>query len=187
MPSTGCLRRATSAHPPPLKYNDGPAYDDANVDFLADQMVLVSGIGGEASNLIFTAPQTGLYALTTSFRGDQYGIGVAVDVEANGSSLFESTVSGEGVVVTDSTAINLTAGQEVVWGIEPDGGLQNTGISADMTLLPSPTPEPDVGAARYRARATAGQKGTWRGTATAHGELDQNSGDAGPQWSEVPL
>jgi hypothetical protein len=41
---------------PAAEFNDGPAYDDGNVDFLANEFVLVAGIDGQYSELIFTAP-----------------------------------------------------------------------------------------------------------------------------------
>ncbi len=127
---------------PSAEYNNGPAYDDGNVDFLANEFVLVSGIGGEYSDLVFTAPANGMYSLVSSFRGDQYGIGVFVGVMVNGAVVFNSTVTAEGQIVPFSTPLALTTGETVVFSVGPDGGLQNTGLSATITSMSTSTPEP---------------------------------------------
>ena len=138
-----------SATSPAAEYNNGPAFDNGNVNFLANQFVLVAGVGGQYSNLIFTAPSTGTYFLTSSFRGDQYGIGTAVAVVQNGTVLFNSTVTTEGQVVPFNTSLSLNAGDRVVFSVGPNGGAQNTGVSATFQLTskflptitwPSPSP-----------------------------------------------
>jgi uncharacterized repeat protein (TIGR03803 family) len=121
---------------PAAEYNDGPAYDDGNIDFLADEFVLVSGIGGQYSDLVFTAPVDGTYAVLGSFRGDQYGIGTVVGIVANGSVVFSSSVNSEGQIVPFQTSVTLNAGGTVVFSVGPNGGLQNTGLSA--TIVQSP-------------------------------------------------
>ena len=88
---------------PAAEYNNGPAYNDGNVNFLANEFVLVAGVAGQYSNLIFTAPATGMYSLTSSFRGDQGGIGTVVAVVQNGTVLFNSTVTAAGQVVPFNT------------------------------------------------------------------------------------
>src|SRR6266700_2122643 len=65
---------------PSAEYNDGPAYNDGNVDFLAQEFLLVAGIGGQYSNLLFIAPADGVYSVVSAFRGAQYGIGTVVAV-----------------------------------------------------------------------------------------------------------
>jgi hypothetical protein len=128
---------------PSAEFNHGPAYDDGNVNFLANQFILVAGIGGQYSDLIFTAPTTGMYSLTSSFRGDQYGIGTVVGILANSSLLFSSSVTAEGQTVPFNALLNLTAGEEVEFSVGPGGGLQNTGLSAVITQTTSAAvPEP---------------------------------------------
>jgi hypothetical protein len=130
------------ANSPSAEFNNGPAYDDGNIDFLANEFELVSGIGGQYSDLVFTAPSSGTYSLATSFRGDQYGIGTVVGVVVNGNLVFNSSVTAEGQTVPYDTTVRLTAGNTVEFSVGPDGGLQNTGLSATFTLasgVPGPT------------------------------------------------
>jgi len=121
---------------PAAEYNDGPAYDDGNVNFLPDEFVLVSGIGGEYSDLIFTAPAKATYYLKGDFRGDQYGIGVVVGIALKGRVFFNSTVTSEGQVVPFQKTVSLAAGETLVFSVGPDGGLQNTGLDLAIVQLP---------------------------------------------------
>ena len=118
---------------PSAEYNDGPPYDDGNIDFLADEFLLVSGINGQYSNLVFTAPATGMYSISGSFRGAQYGIGVVVGIIVNGNVVFSSAVNSVGQIVPFGNNQSLTAGQTVVFSVGPNGGLQNTGLAATIT------------------------------------------------------
>lgn len=128
---------------PSAEYNNGPAYDDGNVNFPANGFVLVSGIGGQYSDLMFTAPVAGAYSVDTVFRGDQYGIGTVVAVDINGSVVFSSSVTAEGQTVPFDTDVSLTVGETVEFSVGPGGGLQNTGLSAIITSPGPPTvPEP---------------------------------------------
>jgi hypothetical protein len=126
---------------PSAEYNDGPAYNDGNVNFLPNEFLLVSGIGGEYSNLIFTAPASGIYSIVSSFRGAQYGIGVAIGVVVNGSTVWQSTINAEGQVVPYNATLPLTSGETVVFSVGPNGGLQNTGLAATISQV-TQTPEP---------------------------------------------
>jgi hypothetical protein len=131
---------------PAAEYNDGPAYDDGNVDFLADQFVLVAGIGGQYSDLVFTAPDDGTYSVAADFQGDQTGIGTVVGIVANGTVLFNSSVTALGQSVPFDTDLSLTTGNTVVFSVGPGGGSQNTGLSATITMIPptAETPEPST-------------------------------------------
>ena len=139
---------------PAAEFNDGAAYDDGNIDFLANEFVLVAGIGGQFSDLIFTAPATGAYSLSSSFRGDQYGIGTVVAVVVNGASVFNSTVTSEGQTVPFNTQINLNSGQTIVFSVGPGGGLQNTGLSATISVTPAATPTFSPPAGTYTSAQT---------------------------------
>ncbi len=133
------------ANSPSAEYNNGLAYDDGNVNFLANQFVLVSGIGGEYSDLVFTTPSTGTYSIAAIFRGDQYGIGTVVDVVENGNDvIFNSSVTAEGQTVPFDTSLSLTTGETVEFSVGPDGGLQNTGLSLTITSPSSAIPEPST-------------------------------------------
>jgi PEP-CTERM motif len=130
---------------PSLAYNNGAAFDNGNVDFLTDELDIVAGVGGQYSDLIFTAPVAGLYSVAGSFRGDQHGVDTAVGIVENGNVSFDSTVTSAGEVVSfDLAGVHLTAGETVVFSVGPNGGDQNTGLSATITG-PSdvaPIPEP---------------------------------------------
>ena len=97
--------------------------------------MLVAGIGGQYSDLVFTAPASGTYSIAGSFRGDQYGIGTAVGIASNGNVLFNSSVTKEGQTVPFDIAVTLAAGGTVVFSAGPDGGLQNTGLSLTITPM----------------------------------------------------
>jgi hypothetical protein len=126
---------------PSAEFNHGPAFNDGNVSFLANELVLVAGIGGQYSDLVFTAPANGTYSIVGSFRGAQYGIGTLVGVVANGSVLFSSSVTSVGQTVPFDTEVMLGAGNTVVFSVGPGGGLQNTGLSATVTTVTT-VPEP---------------------------------------------
>jgi hypothetical protein len=128
---------------PSAVFNDGPGFDDGNVRLSANEFLLVSGIGGEFSDLVFTAPAAGKYSIDSSFIGSQHGIGTVVGVLENGSFLFQSSVTNVGQVVPFDTTLTLAAGQTLVFSVGPGGGLQNTGLSLTITTPPTTTtPEP---------------------------------------------
>jgi len=129
---------------PAAEFNNGPAYADGNIDFLANEFLLVAGIGGRYSDLVYTAPADGVYSLSGSFRGAQFGIGTIVGIVAGGTILFSSSVTADGQIVPFDTSFNLTAGETVAFSVGPGGGSQNTGLSAtitdtSLTAVPEPS------------------------------------------------
>jgi len=118
---------------PAADFNDGSAFDDGNISFLANEFVLVAGVGGQYSDLVFTAPADGLYSVSSEFRGAQYYIGTVVGVVTNGQVLFSSSVTTVGQLVPFNTAVSLKAGNTLVFSVGPGGGLQNTGLSVTIT------------------------------------------------------
>jgi hypothetical protein len=118
---------------PAVEYNNGPAYNDGNVDFLANEFLLVSGIGGQYSNLVFTSPAGGEYSITGNFRGAQYGVGTVVGIVANGKVVFSSSVNSVGQLVPFDITLNLQAGNTVAFSVGPGSGSQNTGLSLTIT------------------------------------------------------
>jgi hypothetical protein len=131
---------------PAAEYNDGPPYNDGNVDFLANEFLLVSGIGGQYSNLIFTAPADGEYSVAGNFRGAQYGVGTVVGIVADGKIVFSSKVTSAGQFVPFNITPNLRAGSTIVFSVGPGSGAQNTGLWATITkpcaLTDRPRPSP---------------------------------------------
>ncbi len=117
---------------PSAEYNHGPAFNDGNVNFLKNEFLLVSGIGGQFSDLVFTVPASGTYVIVSKFRGAQYGIGTIVAVVANGNVVFNSSVTSVGQIVKFKTNLTLNAGDTVVFSVGPGGGLQNTGLAAKI-------------------------------------------------------
>jgi len=112
-----------------VQFNDGPLYNDGNVDISANGLTLV-WFGAQYADLVFTAPATGTYALTGAFLGSQNNVGSVVAVVANGSVVFNSTVTSEGQTVPFNATVALTSGNTVVFSAGPGGGNQNTGLSA---------------------------------------------------------
>jgi hypothetical protein len=129
---------------PSAEFNNGPAFDDTNVSFLANEFILVAGIDGEFSDLVFTAPVSGVYDIASSFRGSQHGVGTDVGVVGNGNLLFSSTVTSVGQLVPFSTEVTLNAGNTVVFAVGAGGGLQNTGLAATVSLEAATAPEPST-------------------------------------------
>ena len=65
----GSHRRLTLAdHLRRSSITDQPMMN-GNVDFLANEFVLVAGIGGQYSDLVFTAPADGMYSVVEQFSG----------------------------------------------------------------------------------------------------------------------
>ncbi len=124
---------ANTGTSPAAEYNNGPAYNDGNVDFLANEFLLVAGIRGQYSDLIFTAPVGGEYSIAGDFRGAQYGIGTVVGIVANGKVVFSSSVTSVGQLVPFDMTLSLQAGSTVIFSVGPGGGRQNTGLSATIT------------------------------------------------------
>ena len=124
---------------PAVEYNNGPSNNDGNVDFLPNELVLVAGVGGQYSDLIFRAPVGGEYSINGNFRGAQFDVRTDVGIVINGKTLFESKVTSLGQIVPFSIKANLKAGETAVFAAGPAGGSQNTGLDARVTELCAPT------------------------------------------------
>lgn len=118
---------------PAVALNNGPAFNSDTVVAAANQLLLVSGIGGQYADVVFTAPSAGMYSVAGSFLGDQSGIGVAAGVVANGAVIFNAKVTSLGQTMPFNQTVTLAAGSTVVFSVGPAGGLQNTGLSAAIT------------------------------------------------------
>jgi hypothetical protein len=127
---------------PSAEFNNGPAFNDGNVVFSANEFLLVAGIGGQYSDVIFTAPTSGRYSITSSFVGSQNGIGTVVGVLVDGGIVFNSSVASVGQIVPFDANVNLVAGETVEFSVGPGGGLQNTGLSAAIKSGPASVAEP---------------------------------------------
>jgi hypothetical protein len=111
-----------------VQFNNGPAYNDGNVNIPANGLTLV-WFGAQYSDLVFTAPAAGMYYVAGSFLGSQNNVGSVVGVVANGSVIFNSTVTSEGQTAPFNATVSMTAGGTMVFSAGPGGGNQNTGLS----------------------------------------------------------
>jgi|SRR5208283_2555020 len=127
------------ANSPSAEFNNGPAYDEGNLHLSANEFTLVTGDGGQHSNVIFTAPIDGKYLVEGSFVGHQDSVGAVVGVVANGKVLFSSSITSDGQVVPFKRTAVLKAGTTVVFSVgsgpAPSGGLQHTGVAAGFRLV----------------------------------------------------
>jgi hypothetical protein len=131
-PSINCCTAA-----PSVGYNNGPAFDDTNVAMSANQLDLVPV--NYITDLVFKAPASGTYSLTSAFAGDQRGINVSVDVLKNGTTIFTSQVNVFGEIVPFVTVLSLAAGDTVTFAaVQGVDGTQNTGLDATLTAAPLP-------------------------------------------------
>ena len=128
---------------PAAEYNDGPAFGDGNVNFLANEFVLVAGIGGQYSDLLFTAPVSGEYSIAGNFRGAQYGVGTVAGIVANGKVVFQSSVTSVGQLAPFQITLSLQAENTVAFSVGPGSGSQNTGLSVNITKPCAPTDKPN--------------------------------------------
>ena len=140
---------------PSAEYNGGPAFNDGNVDFPAERLVLVAGIGGQYSDLVFTAPGSGQYSIEGNFRGAQYGVGTFVGIVADGRVVFRSRITSVGQLAPFRITLDLDAGSKVVFSVGPDRGRQNTGISATITKPCALTDKPSFTSAGEIACSTS--------------------------------
>jgi len=128
------------ANSPSAEFNNGPAYDNGNLHLSANEFVLVTGDGGQYSDVIFTAPIDGKYSLEGFFRGHHDGIGAVGGVVANGKVLFSCSITSEGQLMPFKRIAVLKAGTAVVFSVgpgpAPSGGLQHTGVAAGFRLVP---------------------------------------------------
>jgi hypothetical protein len=100
-------------------------FDDARVNY------------SRYSNVLFTAPSSGEYAISAGFRGDQYGDSANVNVISNASLLFNSYISGVGQTASYSGTVSLRAGQTIDFAVINPTGYWNTGLSASVTHMAS--------------------------------------------------
>ena len=127
------------ANSPSAEFNNGQAYDEGHIHLSPNEFALVTGDGGQYSDVIFTAPIDGKYLVEGSFLGHQDSVGAVVGVVANGKVLFRSSIKSNGQVVPFEKVALLKAGGTVVFsvgpGSAPGGGRQNTGLTAGFRLV----------------------------------------------------
>ncbi len=125
---------------PSVAINTGPDYDDGNVTFSAGALLLhPCGIDGHAySHVVWTTPRPGTYFVTASFFAQQNQIDVDVHILINGVSVFDETITQNGVIRTFSDAVRLSRGDTIDFAVGPNANYVlhpgNTGLQA--VILP---------------------------------------------------
>ncbi len=127
---------------PSAEFNNGPAYADGNINFLANEFLLVAGIGGQYSDLVFTVPSSGDYSIAGSFFDLQVDIDALVGIVTDGNVIFNSSVTPGNPNEPFDINLELAAGNTVVFSVGPGGGLQNTGLA--LNIATSSVPEPST-------------------------------------------
>ena len=124
---------------PSVGFNNGPAFFDGNVGASANQIILIASVSGASTDLVFTAPTSGLYNFSGSFTGDQVNIGVNVEVLENSSLLFSSSVNAFGQIVPFNGSLTLSAGDTLRFEATTGSGFQNTGLNLSISAVPEPS------------------------------------------------
>jgi subtilisin-like proprotein convertase family protein len=168
-------------------FSGGPG----NVTFKAGALILhPCGSNGTAySHVIWTAPRSGQFALNSLFYAQQDAINVDVHVLVNRVSLFDSTITANGVSRGFATNFTLSAGDTVDFAVGPNNNLVkhagNTGLTASVT--PLFTAFPPVPLVEWNDSTSASPQGVqfWlsglAGTNSAPGALVANLWDTNLQ------
>jgi subtilisin-like proprotein convertase family protein len=133
----------SSSFTPSVAVNTGGDFSGGpgKVTFKAGALILhPCGIYGTAySHVIWTAPRSGQFALNSLFYAQQDAINVDVHVLVNQVSLFDSTITANGVSRGFATNFTLSAGDTVDFAVGPNNNLVkhagNTGLTASITPL----------------------------------------------------
>jgi hypothetical protein len=124
---------------PSVGFNNGPAFFNGNVGMTAHQISLIAGVFGLSTDLVFTAPQSGLYTFSGDFTGNQVGVGVNVEVLQNSNLLFNSSVTSYGQIVPFSDSLALSAGDTLRFEVTTGRGFQNAGLDLTISAVPEPS------------------------------------------------
>lgn len=141
-------------YPEVIKNFSNMTLTQPNVVFLPDELIEHPAPDGSYADLRFTAPSSGLFALSSVFEGRNPDSGAGynqtttdVHVLLNGVSLFSGAINGFGPTTDQSFAetLNLTAGDHVDFavgfGLEPNSNFlgDSTGLDATITSVPEPS------------------------------------------------
>jgi sugar lactone lactonase YvrE len=132
----------SSGFTPSVARNAGGDFNNGNVTFQAGALILhPCGVSGhDDAHVIFTAPAAGSYSLTGDFFAQQNNINVDVHVLVNGGSVFDSTITSNGVSRPFSGTFALAAGDTIDFAVGPNGNFVqhpgNTGLNATITPVP---------------------------------------------------
>jgi sugar lactone lactonase YvrE len=127
---------------PSVARNSGGDFNNGNVTFRAGALILhPCGVDGhDYAHVVFTAPSDGSYSLAGDFFAQQNNINVDVHVLVNGASVFDSTITSNGVSRPFSGTFGLSAGDTIDFTVGPNGNFVphagNTGLDATITTTP---------------------------------------------------
>jgi hypothetical protein len=122
--------------------NAGEDYDDGNVTWTAGALMLsAGGVDSRAySRIIWTAPAAGTYSLAATFFAQQNNIWADVHILVNGASVFDDTITQNGVSLDFAGEYTLQAGDTIDFAVGYNGAYYShpgtTGLDAVITALP---------------------------------------------------
>ena len=125
---------------PSVAVNSGGDFNDGNVTFKAGALIMAVGTTGNSyAHVVWTAPQGGQYLLKSLFIAQQNRINVDVHVLVNGASIYDSSITQNGVSRAFSQTFTLARGDTVDFALGPNGDMSihagNTGLEASLTPL----------------------------------------------------
>ena len=152
---------------PGVYKNTGPDYpDDGNISIPAGALILhgggPNGSGGfenDFSQVVFTAPSDGNYALASTFQLRQHNVLPArVEVLENGTILFNDTLSSFLQSSSYSNTFHLNAGNTLDFAVgfaSPPAAVSGNSVKLSSTITAVATPEPGAIALLLSAMAPA--------------------------------
>jgi hypothetical protein len=123
----------------------GAAITHSSVTWGPGDLAFHPGASGEYADIRFTVPDSGPYALESSFAGADFLGPTSTDVHIllNETLIFDGTVNAYGLGPSYSTTRSLTAGDTVdfVVGVGADGNYSNdnTRLVAQFSQVPEPS------------------------------------------------
>jgi hypothetical protein len=130
---------------PSVARNAGGDFDNGNVTLKEGALIMHPGgsDGADYAHVIWTATEDGDYALTSTFFAQQNGINVDVHVLVNGVSVYDETITNNGVSRAFSETFSISSGSTIVFAVGPNGDFRlhpgNTGLDATIRKLSSST------------------------------------------------
>jgi hypothetical protein len=114
-----------------------------NSTYQPGQLILQPDTTNDYGIVRWTAPSSGLYNITATFSGvSSLGDSVDVHILDNGSSIFDSTVTGSPSPTSYSGIQNLAAGATIDFAVGNGGNgpnEDNTALSATIQSVPEPS------------------------------------------------
>ena len=127
---------------PQVSRNVGDLIDDGNVYMPAGALLMygVGPNGTDFSHVVFTAPASGDYALSSEFIGRQAGVYGGVHILVNGTSILDTSIEFLGDTKTHTTLLSLASNDTVDFALQGFGSSTPnwTELRATLTAVPEP-------------------------------------------------